>query len=447
MEENSLSMGLFQKLFSGEEAHDLVIRNIAIVNPAVSGEPAVGDIFIHDGKIAAETEVAAGAGEIDGTGLVAFPGLVDMHVHLRDPGQTEKEDLTSGSKAAAAGGVTTLVAMPNTTPPIDTVEKYNDVTERSRKIGLVNVLQAGSITRGIKGQELSDMVQLMDAGCRAFSEDGKSVMDSGLLRDAMRLTAENQVPILAHCEDANLVRGVMNAGDRARDLGLPGITNAVENIIEYRDLELARETWAPLHLCHCSTAESYELVKAAKEKGVNVTAEVCPHHFILTEDEIRSADDANYKMNPPVRSRRDREALLKGLADGTFEVISTDHAPHTAAEKAKGFMESPFGIVGLETSFALSYTYLVKKGLITLPQLIEKMSVNPARILKIDRGDISVGKAADIAIADIDNPYTIDPNTFFSKGKNTPFGGREVYGKIMMTIHDGRVVFDREKDM
>lgn len=286
-------MGLFQKLFSGEEAHDLVIRNIAIVNPAVSGEPAVGDIFIHDGKIAAETEVAAGAGEIDGTGLVAFPGLVDMHVHLRDPGQTEKEDLTSGSKAAAAGGVTTLVAMPNTTPPIDTVEKYNDVTERSRKIGLVNVLQAGSITRGMKGQELSDMVQLMDAGCRAFSEDGKSVMDSGLLRDAMRLTAENQVPILAHCEDANLVRGVMNAGDRARDLGLPGITNAVENIIEYRDLELARETWAPLHLCHCSTAESYELVKAAKEKGVNVTAEVCPHHFILTEDEIRSADDAN----------------------------------------------------------------------------------------------------------------------------------------------------------
>ena len=437
-------MGLFHRKEKTDA--DIVIRNVNVVNPAGESR-SVGDLFIHEGKMAAASDVSTDATEIDGTGLVAFPGLVDMHVHLRDPGQTEKEDLLSGSRAAAAGGVTTLVAMPNTTPPIDSVEKYRDVTERAKKIGLVNVLQAGSITRGMKGQELSDIVQLMDAGCRAFSEDGKSVMDSGLVRDAMRLTAENQVPILAHCEEANLVRGVMNAGDRARDLGLPGITNAVENIIEYRDIELSRETWAPLHLCHCSTAESYELVKMAKEKGIRVTAEVCPHHFILTEEDIRTADDANYKMNPPVRSRRDRDALLKGLTDGTFDVISTDHAPHTAAEKSKGFMESPFGIVGLETSFALSYTYLVRKGLLTLPQLIEKMSVNPARILKVDAGDISVGKTADLVLADIDNPYTIDPALFFSKGKNTPFGGMEVYGKVLLTVHDGKVVFDRNRDL
>ena len=205
---------------------------------------------------------------------------------------------------------------------------------------------------------------------------------------------------------------------------------------------MARETWAPLHLCHCSTEQSYELVRDAKRKGISVTAEVCPHHFILTEDDIPSADDADFKMNPPVRTKWDREALLKGLSDGTFDVISTDHAPHTAEEKSRGFLKAPFGIVGLETSFALSYTALVLGGLLTLPELIRKMSVNPAKILRIDRGDISVGKTADITIADIDNSYVIDPADFYSKGKNTPFAGRRVFGRILYTIHSGKIVYE-----
>ena len=428
---------------------EILIKNIRVVNPKTDFDE-VSDLFIYEGKVkkiapaGTLDEEFSGpfARTIDGTGLTAFPGIVDLHVHLRDPGQTEKEDLNSGSLAAAAGGVTTLVAMPNTHPPIDSLEKFEKVTQRAEEVGLVNILQAGSITKGMQGAELSDMFRMMDAGCRAFSEDGKSVMDTSLMRDAMRETAESGVPILAHCEDANLARGVMNAGQRSRELGLPGITNAVENIIEFRDIELSRETGAALHLCHCSTKESYEIVKNAKAKGINVTAEVCPHHFTLIDADIPDANDANYKMNPPLRSKLDRDALIKGLADGTFDCIATDHAPHTKDDKAKGFLRAPFGIVGLETSFSLSYTELVKKGVLTFKELVEKLSVNPAKILKIDRGDISEGKTADIAIADLSEEYRIDTSQFKGKSNNCPYNGLSVTGRIKMTICSGKVVYE-----
>ena len=428
---------------------EILIKNIRVVNPKTDYD-AVSDLLISEGKV--KSLVPAGeikeepagpfAKTIDGTGLTAFPGIVDLHVHLRDPGQTEKEDLLTGSHAAAAGGITTMVAMPNTYPPIDSLEKFEKVTERAEEIGIVNILQAGTITKGMQGAELSDMFRMMDAGCRAFSEDGKSVMDTSLMRDAMRETSESGIPILSHCEDANLARGVMNAGKRSKELGLPGITNAVENIIEFRDIELCRETGAALHLCHCSTKESYEIVSVAKSKGINVTAEVCPHHFTLTEDDIPDANDTNYKMNPPLRSKADRDALIKGLRDGTFDCIATDHAPHTAEDKAKGFLRAPFGIVGLETSFALSYTELVKKGIIPFKELIMKMSVNPSRILKIDRGDISEGKTADITIADLSEEYDIDTSTFKGKARNCPYNGRHVTGRIKMTICSGKIVYE-----
>ena len=428
---------------------EILIKNIRVVNPKTDYDE-VSDLFISEGKV----KKLAPAGSltddvwgpfariIDGTGLTAFPGIVDLHVHLRDPGQTEKEDLHSGSLAAAAGGVTTLVAMPNTYPPIDSLERFERVTERAEEIGIVNILQAGAITKGMQGAELSDMFRMMDAGCRAFSEDGKSVMDTSLMRDAMRETSESGIPILAHCEDANLARGVMNAGQRSRELGLPGITNAVENIIVFRDVELSRETGAALHICHCSTKESYEIVNNAKSKGINVTAEVCPHHFTLIDDDIPDANATNYKMNPPLRSKDDRDALIKGLSDGTFDCIATDHAPHTPEDKDKGFLRAPFVIVGLETSFSLSYTELVKKGVLTFPKLIEKLSINPSRILKIDRGDISEGKTADIAIADLSEEYVIDTSKFKGRSNNCPYNGRKVTGRIKMTICSGKLVYE-----
>lgn len=380
---------------------------------------------------------------IDATGLTLVPGLIDMHVHFRDPGLTEKEDLEHGEKAAAHGGFTTVCAMPNTAPPIDDAEKYLDVTKRSDEIGLTKVLQVGAMTCGMQGKELSDMDGMAKAGIKAFSEDGKSVMDTALFYSAMEKASSLNIPVLSHCEDKALVRGgVMNYGAKSKEFNLPGITNSVENIIAYRDIDIARETGARLHLCHCSTKESAELIIIAKDMGLNVTGEVCPHHFILCEDDIPSKDDANYKMNPPLRSKADRDALLAGIEEGIFDVISTDHAPHTMEEKLKGFSGSPFGIVGLETSFALSFTYLVKSGLITLPKLIQKMSTNPARILGLDRGEIREGKVADLALIDLNRTYNINPDEFKSKGHNTPFGGYEVSGEIKYTLFGGKISYE-----
>ena len=422
----------------------LIIKNGRVLNPPTNTDEIL-DIKI-DGNIisAIEAEIVPVFSDkvIDAKGCYVFPGLIDMHVHFRDPGQTAKEDIETGSKAAARGGVTTVLAMPNTKPVVDNSELVNYVHDKGKSVGLCRVLQVGSVTKGMEGKELSDLEGMINAGIPAISEDGKSVMDSGLYREAMKIVAKKNVPVLAHCEDINLVQGgVMNMGTKSDSMGEKGISNAVENIIEARDIMLAEETGATLHLCHCSTKESYDILKEAKTRGIKVSGEVCPHHFTLTEDDIVPGD-GNYKMNPPVRTAEDREALRRGLAEGVFEVISTDHAPHTAEEKAKGFA-SPFGIVGLETSASLAYTELVLSGLITPLTMAAYMSSNPARILgRQDLGDISVGKAADITIFDPTIEYEIHAADFVGKSKNMPYENRKVQGKVIKTIYDGKVVYE-----
>ena len=421
----------------------LIIKNGRVINPPTNTDEIL-DIKIDGNSISAiSAEIVPVFSDevIDATGCLVFPGFIDMHVHFRDPGQTAKEDIETGSKAAARGGVTTVLAMPNTKPVVDNPELVNYVHEKAKKVGLTRVLQVGSVTKGMEGKELSDLQGMIQAGIPAISEDGKSVMDSGLYREAMKIVAKEHIPVLAHCEDINLVQGgVMNMGSKSDSMGEKGISNAVENIIEARDVMLAEETGATLHLCHCSTKESYDIIKEAKARGIKVSGEVCPHHFTLTEDDIVPGD-GNYKMNPPVRTKEDRDALRKGLAEGVFEVISTDHAPHTAEEKAKGF-SSPFGIVGLETSASLTYTELVASGIISLMQMAAYMSSNPARILGLkDLGDISVGKTADITIFDPRVEYEIHAADFAGKSKNMPYEGRRVQGQVIKTIFGGKVVY------
>ena len=422
----------------------LVIKNGHLVNPLTAADGIV-DIRIADGKVAEiAEEIAAEAGDevIDAKDCFVVPGLIDLHVHFRDPGQTQKEDVETGSLAAAAGGYTTVCAMPNTTPVADSPETITYVQDKADQFGKCKVYQVGAITKGMRGEELVDFKAMTEAGCKAFSEDGKSVMNSRLMRNAMRKTAELSVPILDHCEDIELVEGgVMNAGKRADELGLPGISNAVENIIASRDIMLAEETGAKLHLCHCSTQESVDLVWDAKMKGLKVSGEVCPHHFLLTEDDIPDADAAEYKMNPPLRTKDDLDELVWALSDNIMDVISTDHAPHTAEEKGKGFLNAPFGIVGLETALPLTYTHLVKTGILTMQQFVAKTSINPAKVLGIDRGDISVGKVADITIFDPSEEYEIHASEFKGKAKNMPYEGRTVCGKVKYTILEGKITF------
>ena len=373
-----------------------------------------------------------------------MPGLIDLHVHFRDPGLTYKEDIETGSRAAAKGGFTTVCCMPNTKPVIDNVETVEYVINKSKKVGLTNVLPVGAVTKNMAGVEVTNISKLKDAGICAISEDGKSVMNSGVYRKAMKEAARLNIPVMAHCEDINLVEGgVINLGDKSQELGVKGISNAVEDVIAMRDIMLAKETNATLHLCHCSTKDSVEMVRRAKEEGIKVTAEVCPHHFSMCSDDI-TGNDSNFKMNPPLRAREDMEALIKGLSDDIMDVISTDHAPHSAEEKAKDLEHAPFGIVGLETSVALTITNLVKKGHITPLQMAAKMSYNPAKVLGSNKGTLNENAVADVVVINPDTEYEIDANTFASKGKNTPFNGYKVNGQVEFTILGGKIIYENK---
>ena len=423
----------------------ILIKNGRVINPSENLDKVM-DIFVEDGIIKEKAESIEKQADtvIDAAGCYVMPGLIDLHVHFRDPGLTYKEDIETGSKAAAKGGFTTVCSMPNTKPVVDNVETVKYIIEKGEKTGLTNVLPVGAVTKNMAGVEITDVEELKKAGICAISEDGKSVMNSGVYRKAMKNAAKANVPVLAHCEDINLVEGgVINLGDKSSELGVKGISNAVEDVIAMRDIMLAKETGATLHLCHCSTKDSVEMVKRAKEEGIKVTAEVCPHHFSMCSDDITS-NDGNFKMNPPLRAREDMEALIKGLQDDIMDVISTDHAPHSAEEKAKDLEHAPFGIVGLETSVALTVTNLVKKGYLTPMQMAAKMSYNPAKVLGIPKGTLDEGKIADITIINPDKEYTIDVNTFESKGKNTPFDGYKVSGEVEYTILNGKVVYSNK---
>lgn len=421
----------------------VLIRNGHVVDP-LTRRDEISDVYIADGKI---LEVAAGINReaeqtIDAAGCYVMPGLIDLHVHLRDPGLEYKETLKTGGRAAVRGGVTTVCAMPNTRPVIDTREKVEDVHRRARTESPAHVIQIGAVTAGQAGKELADIRGMAEAGCHAISEDGKSVMNAALYRQGMKLAKECGIAVFAHCEDIHMVEGgVMNADGNAERLGLKGITNSVEDVIVARDILLAKETGVRLHLCHCSTADSVEMIRLAKEAGLPVTGEVCPHHFILSSDDI-TEDHGRFKMNPPLRSRQDVEALRRGLKEGIMDVISTDHAPHAAEEKDRSMEKAAFGIVGLETSAALTYTELVRKGVISVMEMVEKMSYHPAQILGLtDKGSVSEGKDADLVIFDPNRSYRIEKETFLSKGKNTPFDGFPVTGDVKYTLVDGRVVY------
>lgn len=426
----------------------IYIKNGHVLNPA-TGQNEVLDIVTKDDRIyeiGRDLLPEPGAEVIDATGNYVMPGFVDLHVHFRDPGLTYKEDIETGARAAARGGVTTVCAMPNTKPVVDSVETLDYIQKKAEAVAPIHVEQISAVTVGQNGTELVDMKAMADKGAIAFSEDGKSVMDVALYAEAMKCAAQLDAVVMAHCEDKSLVRGgVLNAGVASERFGVPGITNSVEDVITARDIFLANDYGTKLHLCHCSTEASVELVRMAKRLGIAVTAEVCPHHFTLTDADIDSVD-ANYKMNPPLRTERDVQALIRGLQDGTMEVISTDHAPHSAEEKQGDFEHAPFGIVGLETSASLTYTALVDTGILTPMQMAEKMCWNPAKVIGIDdeRGSIEVGKLADLVIFDPKAEYMVDVNEFASKGRNTPYDGKLLKGKVLQTICRGRVVYRAE---
>ena len=405
----------------------------------------VCDLLLEGGKIAriGTGLSAAGADVLDAAGLHVFPGLIDMHVHLREPGYEYKEDIASGSAAAVRGGFTQVCCMPNTDPVCDNAAVGSYIVRRGKEVGLCKVRPIGAMTVGEKGEQLAEMGKMKDAGAVAFSDDGRPVSDSRMLRLAMEYAAGFGMLTLSHCEDKALVDGgVVNEGFNSTLAGLKGSPRAAEEIDIARVIILAETLGLRAHVCHVSTRGGVQLLREAKRRGVRVTAETCPHYFTLTDDAV-TGFDANTKVNPPLREQGDVDAIKAGLADGTLDCIVTDHAPHHADEKNVEYNLAAFGISGIETSFSLSYTALVRGGVLTLEQLAEKMSAAPARILGLEGGALKEGAVADLMLADLSEKYVIDPAEFRSKGKNTPFKGQEVYGRVKATIVDGAVKFGK----
>ncbi len=400
------------------------------------------DILLQDGKIAKISDnITADCETVDASGLHVFPGLIDMHVHLREPGFEGKEDIESGSRASVAGGFTQVCCMPNTNPVCDNAVVVSYIKNRQKEVNLCKINPIGAITRGQEGKAMADIGKMKSAGAVALSDDGKSVMDSNVMRLAMEYADGFGLKCLCHCEDENLVDGgVVNEGYNSTLTGLKGSLRAAEDIMIARDIALAESLNIPVHICHVSTYSGLEIIRSAKARGVKVTAESCPHYFVLTDDIITSYDTFT-KVNPPVREERDRRAVIEAFRDGTLDCIVTDHAPHSLKDKQVEYNLAAFGMSGIETSFALSYTYLVKTGALTLCELARKMSGNPAEILGLEGGEIAVGKAADLTVADLGAKYVIDSKNFLSKGKNTPFNGYEVYGRIKYTVVDGEIKY------
>lgn len=398
------------------------------------------DILIENGKIAKIAPSIKGDG-IDLNGLTVLPGLIDMHVHLREPGFEKKENIESGCRAAVKGGFTQVCCMPNTKPVTDNKVVVSYIKNRAREVGLCKVHPVGAITEGQEGKNLAAIGAMKAAGAVALSEDGKTVVNTKLMANAMQYASDFGLRCLCHCEDISLVDGgVVNEGYYSTLTGLKGSLRAAEDIIIAREICLAESLSLPVHICHVSTYSGVQLIRDAKKRGVQVTAETCPHYFTLTDEAIVGFDP-DTKVNPPLREEKDRLAIIEGLRDGTLDCIVTDHAPHHYDDKHVEYDMAAFGISGIETSFALSYTQLVKGGVLTIEELAEKMSAAPARILSLEGGAIEEGGVADLAIVDLNEEWTIDPALFASKGKNTPFKGRRVCGRVKMTVVDGEIKY------
>ena len=420
----------------------LLIKNGRVIDP-VNHVDQVADLLIADGKvmqIAQEIPVTPDAEAIDAAGQWVVPGLIDVHTHLREPGYEYKETIRTGTMAAAAGGFTTICCMPNTKPVNDSQAVTEFILRKAATEGMVNVLPVGAITKGCQGEEITEMGDLREAGCIAVSDDGRPVMNSAVMRRAMEYARMFRLPVISHCEDTSLSEdGVMNEGRISTELGLRGIPNASEDVMVARDIELAALTGAHVHIAHVSTRGSVELIRRAKERGIGVSAETCPHYLVLT-DEAVTGYNTHAKMKPPLRTLKDVEAVRKGLQEGVIDVIATDHAPHAQVEKEMEFDSAPFGITGLETAVPIALQ-LVDEGVLTLNEMVLKMSVKPAKLLNIDRGNLSIGAVADITIIDPRVTWVVDPAQLKSKGKNTPFEGWKMTGRVTHTIVGGKVVY------
>jgi len=411
-----------------------------------TGLDGVFDVMIEDGKIVEignNLELANGD-LIDAAGKYVIPGLVDAHCHLRDPGYEYKEDIETGTRSAAMGGFTSVACMPNTDPVIDNESVVRYVLNKAKQDGLINVYPIGAISKGLNGEELAEIGELKFAGAVAISDDGKPVKKSSLMKKALQYASMFDITVISHCEDTDLSdEGVMNEGYMSTIQGLKGIPSAAEAVMVSRDLILAEYTNTPIHIAHVSTELSVDLIRNAKKRGVKVTAETCPHYFSLTEDACEGFNTLA-KVNPPLRTKKDVEAVIEGLRDGTIDIIATDHAPHHMDEKNVEFNLAASGMVGFETALPLAITYLVKPGILSMRELVAKMCYNPSRILGLNKGTIEIGRTADITIVDLNDEYTVDINKFKSKSKNSPFHGIKLKGSVVYTIVNGNVVV-REK--
>ena len=420
----------------------LLIKNGRVINPAKKFDK-LANILIVDGKIKSiDSKTPTADRVIDARGLIVTPGLSDMHVHLREPGKEDEETIASGVSAAVAGGFTSIACMPNTDPVVDNEASAEFVYLQAKRANLANVFPIGAITKGSKGEQLSEMGQLVRGGAVGFSDDGSPVKSAEVMRRALEYSKMFDKPVIDHCEDMDLVKtGVMNEGRVSIVLGLPGMPKIAEEIIVHRDIMLAKQARGKLHITHVSTARSVELIRQAKKEGIKVTCDVTPHHLTLTEEYVRTFDPV-YKMNPPLRTHDDVKALRAGLKDGTIDAIASDHAPHSSEEKDVEFSAAPFGVIGMETVVPIIITELVHKKSLTWLEMIAKLTINPARILGIAKGIIQAGADADLTLIDPQKAWVIDPKQFKSKSRNCPFAGWKVKGKVIKTIVAGRVVLE-----
>lgn len=422
---------------------DLLLRGGRIVDPS-QGMDAVGDVLLRDGRVedcGGTLGTPDGAEILECGGLIVAPGLIDVHIHLREPGREDVETVATGAHSAAVGGFTGVCAMPNTKPVTDNQAVVGFVKRQGEAAGFARVYPYGAISVGQRGETLAEFAEMVDAGAVAFSDDGRPVESAQLMRTALEYARAFNVPIAEHCEDMTLAHGgSMNEGLMSAMLGLKGIPAEAEEIYVIRDILLAKRTGGHIHLCHLSTKGSVELVRWGKERGVNVTAEVCSHHISLTEDAV-DGYNTNAKMNPPLRTQADIDALQQGLADGTIDLLVTDHAPHHYDEKEREFADAPNGIVGLETALGINCTYLVHPGVLTLSQLVDAMSCKPARVFHVPGGTLQRGSVGDVTVFDPTRSWTVDPAKFRSKGRNTPYGGYDLQGQARCTVVGGRIVY------